>query len=277
MNNRGTSDNEPDLYVNVSVANIHRSPSFASEMVTQALLGERLKVEGRKPGWCHVTQWDGYRGWIPDFFAAEASNDYIEKANSGDTFVVDDLFGEVHLEDSESSPVVRDLVYRNTLVSMDRRRGWTRVLLPDGQSGWTDARPMEDVWEDLRGYLVDEARRFLGIQYCWGGKSPKGFDCSGFIQTVTKSVIPLPRDAHQQAEHPGLEDISLQEISEGDLLFFARDGHDIDHVAISVGGEEFIHCSGFVKIESFQREAPAYNGRLHVRFRAAKSIGRYCR
>ena len=261
-----------NLYVNVSVANVYGKPAFSSEVVTQALLGERLQVLETESEWTRVRQWDGYEGWIHRFHAAEAADEYLESVNTGYTFLVDDLFSQVFKEKSTSSPVLRDLVYGGMLVSLDRSNGWRKVLLPDGESGWTETAAQRDTPGGLREDLVRKARRFLGIQYTWGGKSPKGFDCSGFVQTVMKPAVSLPRDARAQAEYPELLDIQLKEAREADLVFFSRDSDAVDHVAVFLGEHDFIHCSGFVKIESFKAGSSSYNGRLHSHIASVKSI-----
>ncbi|MFQ6615765.1 MAG: C40 family peptidase [Fidelibacterota bacterium] len=271
------SDTRSILYVNVSVANVHSGCTFGSEVVTQALMGERVEELEKDSDWVRIRQWDGYEGWIHRFFLAEANGRYSEGFATGESYVVDDLFGRVHAEHSRSSPVIRDLVYGDELVRLDRRSEWTRVLLPDGKSGWTDSPRTPAVSGDVRRHVTGLARRFSGIQYLWGGKSPKGFDCSGFSQTVMKSVFPLPRDARDQAEDLHLVDTDLETVREGDLIFFSLEGEEVDHVAISLGEDSFIHCSGFVRIESFDGKSSVYNHRLRTHIHRVKSIERVCR
>lgn len=265
------------LSVNVSVASIYGEPRFGSEVVTQALMGEELEVLEEEPEWFKVRQWDGYVGWIHEFFGARVTEEHLSAVESDQTVIVGDLFGYVYEGNSRSFPVIRDLVYGDSLVSLEIRDGWRRVLLPDGKMGWTDTQPMNECSGDMREFLVGEARRFLGVQYLWGGKSPKGFDCSGFVQTVMKHCIPLPRDAHMQASYAELEDIGLGEVEKGDLIFFAKNGGRIDHVAISVGKDEFIHCSGFVRMGTFDINSRLSRDRFERRIVLAKSIERCCR
>jgi cell wall-associated NlpC family hydrolase len=94
--------------------------------------------------------------------------------------------------------------------------------------------------------IVALSYRFTGVPYLWGGNSSKGFDCSGFTQTVFKmNGWPLSRDANQQAKE-GIEivpDEKFSNVLPGDLLFFGR-GDRITHVGISLGGAQFIHANG---------------------------------
>jgi gamma-D-glutamyl-L-lysine dipeptidyl-peptidase len=91
--------------------------------------------------------------------------------------------------------------------------------------------------------VVRVARRFLGLQYLWGGTSGFGFDCSGFTYTVFRRfAISLPRDADRQALHGA--PVARSNLRPGDLVFFAGPGGagTIHHVAIYIGAGEIIHA-----------------------------------
>ena len=255
----------------VSVANVYIENSYRSETVTQALLGEQLKIIDKDESWLKVSQWDGYKGWINSSAVTE------KQAPEGESCFVADLLNGVHAERNNSSPILRDLVFGNELVVLGQENGWSRVLLPDGAKGWTDTSWQSEPGDDLRSHIVKTAGRFLGIQYLWGGKSPKGFDCSGFVQTVLRSVgINFPRDAYQQEQKETLEEISLQESEKGDLIFFQTGENKTDHVAIALGEKSIIHSSGFVKIESLDENNENYNHHLSENISTVKSIQNYC-
>ena len=255
----------------VSVANIHKEPEYKTEIITQTLLGEQLKIFERNESWLRVSQWDGYEGWINSSAVTE------KETPMGTSHTVADLFNGVYAEKSKSSPILRDLVFGNALVILDNVDDWSRVILPDGIKGWTNASWQSDPENDLRSHIVKTAGRFLGIQYLWGGKSPKGFDCSGFVQTVLRSVgINFPRDTYQQEQEETLEEISLQELEKGDLIFFQTGEYKTDHVAIALGEMEIIHSSGFVKIESLDEKNENYNHHLSEHISTVKSIQNYC-
>jgi hypothetical protein len=86
---------------------------------------------------------------------------------------------------------------------------------------------------------------FRGCPYQWGGVTPWGADCSGFVQTIfALHGMQLPRDAWMQAER-GLDAANdPADIRTADLLFFSdRDDGRPTHVAISLGGPRYVHCS----------------------------------
>lgn len=81
-------------------------------------------------------------------------------------------------------------------------------------------------------------------EYRWGGTLGPNYDCSGLIQAGFSQVgIWLPRDSYQQAEFT--QSIVLEELEEGDLIFFAtKNPQRVDHVALSLGDGYYIHSSG---------------------------------
>jgi len=94
--------------------------------------------------------------------------------------------------------------------------------------------------------LLDKAKAFLGTPYRYGGRSPKGFDCSGFVSFVFDSFgVALPRSSVHQAKQG--ESIDLDEIQPGDLLFFKTRGKQnrISHVGIYMGDGQFIHAGSW--------------------------------
>jgi cell wall-associated NlpC family hydrolase len=98
------------------------------------------------------------------------------------------------------------------------------------------------------GGVVGIAMQYLGIPYRWGGSSPSGFDCSGFVMFVYAQVgVSLPHNAAAQFAYG--TPVSRDELQPGDLVFFDGLGHN----GIYVGGGNFIHSphtGDVVKISS---------------------------
>jgi len=94
--------------------------------------------------------------------------------------------------------------------------------------------------------VVRYAKRWLGSRYVWGASRPGAFDCSGFTQYVMRHAKgrAIPRVSRRQAYYGRY--ISRRNLRPGDLIFFdtshRRRGY-VNHVAIYIGGNKFIHAS----------------------------------
>jgi cell wall-associated NlpC family hydrolase len=98
------------------------------------------------------------------------------------------------------------------------------------------------------GGVVAIAMRYLGVPYVWGGASPSGFDCSGFVMYVYAQVgISLP---HYTVSQYGMgAPVSRSQLQPGDIVFFDGLGHN----GIYIGNNQFIHAphtGDVVKISS---------------------------
>jgi cell wall-associated NlpC family hydrolase len=93
--------------------------------------------------------------------------------------------------------------------------------------------------------LLEDAKYFKGGRYIWGGTTPKGFDCSGYVQYLYKKHnINLPRTAWAQSKKG--EAVAIGNLQKGDLLFFLTDkkrGIPVTHVGIYMGDGNFIHAA----------------------------------
>jgi cell wall-associated NlpC family hydrolase len=85
------------------------------------------------------------------------------------------------------------------------------------------------------------ARSLIGRPYRNGGADPAGFDCSGFVRYVFGDLgVGVPRGLREQAATGARVD--RRGLREGDVVFFAIDGHTISHAGIVVGANSFVHA-----------------------------------
>lgn len=89
--------------------------------------------------------------------------------------------------------------------------------------------------------IVAEAKKYLGVRYVYGGASPSGFDCSGFVYYVLKQFGYSPYRTPADQIKMGTS-VSKSNLQPGDIVFFAgTGGSGITHVGIYVGNGQFIH------------------------------------
>ena len=140
---------------------------------------------------------------------------------------------------------------------------------PPVSASTSPARENERPPAVVDGYaLVGTALSFRGTPYRNGGSDPNGFDCSGFTQYVFAQYgVTLAREVREQFRQ-GVA-VGAGDLAPGDLLFFATTDPGASHVAILVGGDEFVHApssTGVVRVEHLGASywAPRFLGARRV-------------
>ncbi|WP_224998010.1 C40 family peptidase [Cesiribacter sp. SM1] len=121
--------------------------------------------------------------------------------------------------------------------------------------------------------LIAYARSFMGTPYVYGGTSPKGFDCSGYVYHIfSKFGFDINRSSRSQSIQGNK--VAVEEVQPGDVLFFTGtnpEERSVGHVGIVISdpGEPvtFIHSSsnGGVKVSELE-------GYYDTRFMFAKRM-----
>ena len=143
--------------------------------------------------------------------------------------------------------------------------------IPTGSSGFGYTIPGEALSDPQFAKMIREAEKYLGVPYVWGGYSPSGFDCSGFVSWVINNCgngWNIGRcTADELRSH--CSQVSPSEAKPGDLIFFqgTYNTSGASHVGIYVGNNMMIHCGKPVQYTSiassyWQEHFMAF-GRLH--------------
>ena len=116
--------------------------------------------------------------------------------------------------------------------------------------------------------IIKTAKSYMGTPYVFGGTTPKGFDCSGYLQYVfQKHGITIPRTADEQYKL-GLRTKSTRELVPGDLVFFETYEKGASHCGIYLGKDEFIHASTSkgVRVDALSNDywKPRFLGGKHI-------------
>lgn len=216
---------------------LRAEPSDRSEMISQVLFGETMKITEEQGAWSKVVlQNDLYEGWLDSKqINTIETESFVAIQNRNQLFngdLIEHLTNDAHL--LTTIPIGAEL----TFLSVPEVNKGNYIFEGNVISG---KQPKEN--------LINTAFMYLNAPYLWGGKTPFGIDCSGFAQMVYKlNGYQIPRDAYQQA---GLgENLSFIEESEpGDLAFFDNDEGKIIHVGIMMKDNYIIHAHGKVRID----------------------------
>ncbi len=257
-------------WVRASVADVRRRPSHGAEMVTQALQGEMLEPLLHEDGWLLVRLPDGYVGWVRDWHAglvgvadAEA---YARRVDARVTAAWLQVRGAA----SQDAPACAETVLGTRIVCLGYESGWAHVELPGGRRGWIpeDAlRAGAGDWPTSSASILAMIERFGGAPYVWGGRSPKGFDCSGLVQFVFGlHGVALPRDSDQQFA----SGVAVDDVRAGDLLFFGRER--IAHVAVACDAETYLHARGEVRRNARRPGHPLHDAELAALYRGCRRV-----
>ena len=242
VTNGGSSTGSSNGSVKGSDVRMRSGPSTNYSILGTYQNGTPLTITGTENGWTKVTIGD-VSGYI--------RSDYV--SGGGSTSQTGYIKGnDVRLRSGAGTNYSILGTYNNgTPLTITGTSGnWTAVTI-NGVKGYVNSAYVTTTKSDggskpsgsIGETIVATAKQYMGAPYVYGGMSPSGFDCSGFVNYVYKLCgYSMSRVASSIYNNNGtyVEKANLQL---GDLVFFASNSSSIGHVGIYIGNGQFIHSS----------------------------------
>jgi hypothetical protein len=221
---------------------VRKSPGDRNEMVNQLLFGDFVEIKDTFEDWYLIeTIDDGYEGWVDKKQIQQVKEETFNLFLPSERYFTIDLLSTC--TSMESSTEIQLVMGSQLPHSVNN------ILTIENNSFSFHGNFISATKKPQKVNIKKTALAYLNAPYLWGGKSPFGIDCSGFVQMVYKiSGIFLKRDASQQAQQGELVNF-VHETHLGDLAFFENDEGRFVHVGIMLDNEHIIHASGKVRID----------------------------
>ncbi len=216
--------------VRAAVAPLLVEPRISTPLTSQLVAGELVQVIESRGDWLRIRGEDAYDGWTHAGYLAASS-------------------GAEHTWPLSLGCVVRDATGTTRALPLGARIAPDQTVI-SGSSISAEERASR--FPATRHAIAASAETlFAGASYLWGGVTPWGCDCSGFVQRIFRlHGVALPRDAWQQAlegDATAADATAAGATSAhlpADLLFFSdRDDRRVTHVGMALGDGRMIHSA----------------------------------
>ncbi len=245
--------------VTASSLNLREQANVSSNILDTIPNGAFVIVESKENGWYRVA-YNGSEGYVSASYVNYADNligNYGAEASIKGTFV--------RLRSGPSTDYAQVLTFaEGAKVNITGVSGnWLKVrTVVSGTEGYvrsdfvsylSDSAQVSgdgpyytvlsnDTSKTVGEKITETAMQYLGCPYVWGGMSPSGFDCSGFVGYVMSlNGYSVERVAHNIYTSSGSYVWSKDDLLPGDILCFGSSSSYINHVGIYLGNGQFIH------------------------------------
>lgn len=244
-----------------NIIDLRKEPDHRSERISQALFGTEVKEISTTGKWRLIQTPDGYRGFTEEYRISSW------ESIAGEEWKLSVPVAPVR--DRKTDRVITRFAF-DTRFTARADADSLLIPLPSGRLGWiprTAAVPaaIRMSWKELIGLGLN----LVGTPYLWGGGSPFGFDCSGFIQRLFHFCfnIWLPRDTTDQRRWG--TPIPADKLRLGDLCFFPG------HVGLHIGKGELLHSNrqhNGVSVDQLFPPDTAYGEKLQSKLEQIRRI-----
>ena len=236
--------------INATYVRLRSGPGTGYEILGMFNPGDTMSVTGDDGDWYRVS-YNGTDGYVYKTYlnvgGSGSSGSGLTEMSATDATVI----SAVHMRNGpDTSYASQRVLERGTSVTITgATEKWYRVTY-NGSEGYIFKTYLTTEPLSSSGYsssegerIVNEAKQYLGVGYVYGGSSPSGFDCSGFVYyvfrqcgySVTRTAVTQNRDGYE---------ISKSELQPGDsIIFYNTSLTGIGHSGIYIGNNQFIHAS----------------------------------
>ena len=210
-----------DLYSTSIIKNIYKKPSKKSEITSQILYGEKIRILKIKNRWLRIRTFnDNYSGYIKNEKLKKGLK-IIFKTNKSKTRIFSQNKKKNFLPFNSRLP---DINIKKKFIEFERGK-------------WVKRKDIKLINHKEKNF-VRILKSFINCKYTWGGKSYKGIDCSALIQLYyLYNNKFFPRDTKDQISFKKGKK-KLIKFSKGDIIYWKG------HVAICLSRNKLIHAYG---------------------------------
>ena len=210
-----------DLFSTSLIRNIYRKPSKNSEVTSQIIYGEKIRILKFANRWLKIKTYnDNYSGYIKNEKLKEGLK-IIFKTHKLKTRIFSQNRKKNFLTFNSRLPIITK---RKKFLEFEKGK-WVKR---------TDIKPINHKYRDF----VKILKSFINCKYTWGGKSYKGIDCSALIQLYyLYNNKFFPRDTKDQISFKKGKKKFIK-FSRGDIIYWKG------HVAVCLNGNKLIHAYG---------------------------------
>lgn len=210
--------------------------STSSAVLGSFNTGMKMTVTGVNGPWYKVT-YNGTVGYVYSDYLSLTS----QTAGQAGTIKGTDV--RFRAGASTSSKILGSFNTGTSVTVLGTEGDWYKVRY-NGTTGYVYSKYVVPGGTTVRAdALIATAEGYLGVPYVYGGSTPAGFDCSGFMQYVyNQHGITLHRTAALQYANDGTA-VSKSNLQPGDLVFFSSSEKAIGHVGMYIGDDRMIHAS----------------------------------
>ena len=252
---------------------LRSGPSTSHAILGSYDRGKTMSITGTVGDWYRVSC-DGSEGYVYKTYLSTGGTD----STAGDQTVTAmsdtaaSTISAVHFRTGpDTSYTSMSVLYAGTGVTITGETGdWYRVSY-NGSTGYifktylsTGSAGVSPTTGSEGSRIVAEAQKYLGVPYVYGGASPSGFDCSGFVYYVYRQCgYSITRTATTQ-NGDGYQ-VSRSELQPGDIIIFYNSARTaIGHSGIYIGNGQFIHASsGGGKVMVTNLSSSYYDARFY--------------